>query len=194
MDRVRKQLKTLRAVIERIWQIIYSPQNEWRTELKTQTGRRWSWWRKVFSGSLTVLIISCRYPAVGGGPGTPFTPSAPQHHRVPLGSCQECVCFPSGTETFCKTLTRPVVDLNSLTNVFPGQLHQHRVHPQKARWREGGALPYPGGHLQNQRSWGIHGARPLLQLPGQSLQGTFLYTTRRLPVCPLVTVRSQLDL
>lgn len=39
----------------------------------------------------------CRYSVVSGDTGALFTPSAPQHHRVPLGSCQERFCFHPGT-------------------------------------------------------------------------------------------------
>lgn len=46
---------------------------------------------------LTDWIILCRYPSISGDNGASFAPSAPQHHRVHLGSCQECFCFHTGT-------------------------------------------------------------------------------------------------
>lgn len=42
-------------------------------------------------------LITCRYPSVSGDPGASFRPSAPQHHRIPLGSPEECFCFHPGT-------------------------------------------------------------------------------------------------
>lgn len=52
-----------------------------------------------------------------------------------------------------------------------GALHQHRVHPEEARGREGGALPGADRHLQAERKWGVHGALAFSQLPDQGVQG-----------------------
>ncbi|XP_010781230.1 transcription factor CP2-like protein 1 isoform X2 [Notothenia coriiceps] len=40
-----------------------------------------------------------RYPVVRGDPGAPFTPHASEHHRVPLGPCEEGFCFHPGTDS-----------------------------------------------------------------------------------------------
>lgn len=56
-------------------------------------------------------------------------------------------------------------------HVSSGQLHQHWVYPQEARWRERSALSHPARYIHHQWKGRIHGARPFFWLPGQSLQG-----------------------
>lgn len=85
--------------------------------------------------------------------------------RLEGGRCRCCRCC---------CVSGPVSLSNSFVSVVPGQLHQHGVHPQETRRGEGGSLSYPGGHVHHQPAGGVHGARPFVQLPDQSLQGLTL--------------------